>query len=636
MWKRVAQTEGPAEPAPRGAGDRGARPAVPRSARQPAGRGVRRSAQRGAQPEDSQALEERIRVLDAALQQRTAELFKLQDELAARRQMDLELYELAPVAYATLDRTGTVVGANLALSKLLGLPRGRLLGARLARYTTVRDAPALAELVRLAVSGDEKVGRALSFRRPDGEMVHARVEAVGVGAPRERTVHLALLDDTERRRLAERSRRAAKLDEVGLAASAIAHDFNNVLLGIVGCADLALEHLSSAGQGRLLVQEIKAIALRGSMLTGKLLAVERPEEEAAPSVDLREVVERSEPLLLGLLGDRVRLAVRTAPAPVPVRLHPVEIEQILVNLATNARRAMRDGGHLAVEVATTDLSPRELDSRRRTGRRDFAVLKVTDDGPGMDAATRAHAFDPFFSASPTALGTGLGLATVREIVTRAGGMVDLWSEIGRGTTVRILFPLAEGEPVTAPDRAPPAAPAGAAAGPEEPPEETPEEPPEETPAVPEPGAGAGESAIAPAPRARATVFLLEDDEASRAALEIFLERRGYRVLVASNGEEARRVCREHIGSLDIIVSDLGLEGSSGVKLAAAARALHPRAAVIFISGRAPGDPLVKQALRVARTTFLRKPFELDQLLRAMDTLRAAGRDDVPPGTPTGG
>ncbi len=639
MWKRtqtVAQAEGSTESVPRRTGIRSVRKApargvrqslprdvrqslprdvrqsLPRDVRQSLPRGVRKAAPRAPAPEDPETLVQEIRILDALLRDRSAEVAKLKKDVAAHRQMDLELFELAPVAYATLDRAGTILAGNFALSKLLGVPRSRIVGSRLARYTADRDAAALTEAVRQAVGGDEKTTRTITFRRAEGGPLQVRVEIVGVGLEPDRRAHVALIDDTERHHLARELRRAGKLNEVGLAASAIAHDFNNVLLGIVGCADLALEHLSTADGARSFVQELKAVALRGSMLTGKLLALDRSREAEPPRVDMNEVVSRTEALLRGLLGDRLRLHLRTARAPVVVRIDPIEIEQILLNLATNARRAMREGGNLSVEVATTELPRQEMERRRKTGPRQFAVLKVADDGPGMNAATRSRAFEPFFTTSSSGVGTGLGLATVREIIVRGGGLLDLWTEPGHGTTIRILFPLEQGESTSVPGGIVPVTAAAEALTDGAPERPTGSDEKVELDAKTGPEKKVGHSA---------TVLLLEDDEASRGALATFLERRGYRVLVAENGAEARRLCREHPGAVEIIVSDLGLEDGSGVKLAAAARATHRDAVVVFISGRASGDPLVKQALRGARTTFLRKPFELDDLLRAMETLR---------------
>lgn len=253
-----------------------------------------------------------------------------------------------------------------------------------------------------------------------------------------------------------------------------------------------------------------------------------------------------------------------------------------------------------------------MERRRKTGPRQFAVLKVADDGPGMNAATRSRAFEPFFTTSSSGVGTGLGLATVRGIIVRGGGLLDALDRARSRNHNPYSLPLEQGESTSVPSR-------GSFLS---------RRPPELHGRRTREADGSDEKVELDAktgPEKKvghsATVLLLEDDKACAARSRPSWS-------VAGTACSSRRTAPRRGGSAastrapwTIIVSDLGLEDGSGVKLAAAARATHRDAVVVFISGRASGDPLVKQALRGARTTFLRKPFELDDLLRAMETLR---------------
>lgn len=506
-------------------------------------------------------------------------------EAALERDVGRELFELASVPYAILDRAGTIERANLAFANLFGVPRGRFFGASLAKHVPPRERARLAEAIEDAIASDQKVRRDMILRGPHRGAIHAEVEVVGVGPPSDRRALLAIFDVTERARFEAEIGRTAKLLRLGRLAAEISHDFNNVLLGIIGCADLALDQLDSRHQAQGSVLDLKAAAIRGAKLTGKLLATGHP-DDAPEHTELVSALAQCEPVLRGLLGDRITLTIRSPQGPVEVRVPHVEIEQILLNLAMNSRRAIADRGHLSIEISPMVLGAREARSSSplRDGR--YVTLQVEDDGRGMDAATRERAFEPFFSGS--AGGFGLGLATVRAIIDRRGGHVDCRSEVGRGTTIRMLLPVADDRDAARPSsRTGPISISPSSA------------PPSSRPSLP--------------PTSTVTVLVVEDDDLSRRAIATYLERRGYRVLAAANGVQAVGLSTGEGGRLDVIVTDMGLEGTTGDRLAAALRSMHRGASVIFVSGRPATDPAVKRALRAPRSAFLRKPFELDDL-----------------------
>lgn len=432
--------------------------------------------------------------------------------------------------------------------------------------------------VRLLRDGDAEIATGLDAVEESAGQLGRALDALNATAR------------TEGRSGSAERERAARLQGLGRRTAEVAHDFNNLLLGIVGCADLALDHLGSETAARPHVEDLKAAALRGMKLTGKLLDTSRADEPPPERADIGAALSQCEPVLRGLLGDRVALAVRAPTRPVAVAIPPVEIEQILLNLAMNARRAIAERGHFTIEASPTEA--REGDSVPSIRPHRYVMLKVTDDGAGMDEATRERAFEPFFSGSRGG-GFGLGLATVRAIIAQRGGHIDLQSEVGRGTSIRMLLPVADdldSEPVSGLGTIPP------------------------------PSSAPASSPRSAARASRPTVLLVEDDDTSRRAMTTFLERRGFQVIAAANGVLAARACSGADVRLDVIVTDLGLEATTGVRLASDLRALHRRAGVLYISGRSEADPVVKRALRAPRTAFLRKPFELDELVRQTGAL----------------
>jgi CheY-like chemotaxis protein len=346
----------------------------------------------------------------------------------------------------------------------------------------------------------------------------------------------------------------------------VAHDFNNLLTVINGYAELILEQAPPGLAVRGLTEEIARAGDRAAALVNQLLAFSRQRGQAPKVLDLNAVVSGIITLLGRLIGADVRLQTRLAPETGPVRADAGQVEQVLMNLAVNARDAMPQGGTLTIETGSAELSAADLRAYpgQRPGR--YAVLTVRDTGVGMDETTLARAFEPFFTTKGEK-GTGLGLATAYGIIHRSGGHIEAASEPGRGTTFRIYLPQAEGP---------------AAAGP----------------------------AVAPSgelPHGRETVLLAEDEESVRALARHVLRECGYTVLEAADGEEALRVAGAHAGPIDLLATDVVMPRLGGRELAERLLPQRPGTRLLYLSGYAH-DTLLYKDVAAGAVAFLQKPF----------------------------
>ncbi|MFT3694796.1 MAG: ATP-binding protein [Kofleriaceae bacterium] len=327
---------------------------------------------------------------------------------------------------------------------------------------------------------------------------------------------------------------AQKMDAIGRLAGGIAHDFNNLLTVILGGIEL-LEEEHDVGT----LQDVKMAATRASGLTRQLLAFSRKQVLAPKTVHVAEAIAGMDKLLHRAVGETVTLDVIVAPDTQPFRVDPGQLGQVLLNLAVNARDAMPKGGTLAIAAETIAV----LAPTATLGVGVYTRLRVSDNGTGMDAATCARVFEPFFTTKGPGKGTGLGLATVFGIVQQSGGTIEVASELGRGTTFTLHFPVTEKK------------------------------------------ATARIAQIQTAlPRGCESILLVEDEEGVRALVKRALMRAGYRVLEAANGEEALQVARAHPGTIDLLVSDVVMPRMSGGDLLRNVAPDRPTMKVLFMSG----------------------------------------------------
>ncbi len=380
-----------------------------------------------------------------------------------------------------------------------------------------------------------------------------------------------------------------RLEAIGEFAGAIAHDFNNLLTAIRGHAELARSDLPEDDVTRNDLDQVILNADRASGITRKLLAFTRRQVLEPIVLDPAQVVADLVPMLQPMLGKDIDLVVQTDPDSGWVRVDPVQLEQVIVNLAVNARDAMERGGTLT--VAVQNLKPTDVDKPDVTSEsRPFVRIKVTDTGTGMDERTISRIFDPFFTTKPAGKGTGLGLATVFGIVAQSDGQISVDSEPGKGTTFTLDFP--QVSPTGSPS--------------------------------------ADVTQPAPLTETSGVILLAEDEPAVRDFTKRALERAGYTVLAAGTGDQALRASREWPDRIDVLVTDVVMPGMHGPELAYRLRQERPEIALLYISGYAE-DAVAGGGEFTTPGGFLPKPFTSDALIRSVRRASVATQDDIESG-----
>jgi len=372
-----------------------------------------------------------------------------------------------------------------------------------------------------------------------------------------------------------------KMDTLGQLTGGVVHDFNNLLMVISSYAELSLEKLSLEDPLHRNVTEIQKAARCAAGLTRQLLAFSRKQEPCSQLLDVNTVLAELERMLSRLIGEDIELVINAAKEPCRIKADPIQIKQIVINLAANARDAMPQGGKLAVETASIDVSETYIQQSPTVPPGRYVVLSVSDSGQGISAQVLSHMFEPFFTTKKEGKGTGLGLATVKAIVSQCGGYTEVFSELGRGTTFKIYLPrVAESE---------------------------------------DGQTGETQRGSQAATRAGSIIFV-EDETAARQPASEFLRLRGYSVLEAADGEEAIRLSDGHAGALDILVTDLVMPSMSGTALADRLTKTRPEMKVLYISGYA-GDMLADHGLS-GDVPFLQKPFTLRALAQEIHDVLA--------------
>jgi nitrogen-specific signal transduction histidine kinase len=376
---------------------------------------------------------------------------------------------------------------------------------------------------------------------------------------------LTLRDHTERVELEEQLQQAQKMEAVGQLAGGIAHDFNNLLTSVLGHSDLGLEAIEPAHPVRYDLEQIKLAAEMAASLTKQLLAFSRKQVVEPRVIDVAATLDQMGHLLRRLIEENVATVIKVAPDAGRVRVDPSQLEQVVLNLAINARDAMPDGGTLTITARRQRVLSEITSAVIPVPRGDYLVVQVGDTGIGMDAATQARIFEPFFTTKPPGRGTGLGLASVYGIVRQNRGGLLLQSAPGKGSTFSVYLPQYEaiGDALADP----------------------------KTPAE-------------PVPNPHATILLVEDEPWLRDIADRVLSREGYRVLVAGDAVEARALAAS-TGHIDLLLTDVIMPGVSGPRLAAQLVQERPSLAVLFMSGYG-GAELAGELKPEER--LLRKPF----------------------------
>jgi signal transduction histidine kinase/CheY-like chemotaxis protein len=381
-------------------------------------------------------------------------------------------------------------------------------------------------------------------------------------------------DIDDRRRLEDQFRQAQKMEAVGRLAGGVAHDFNNLLSVILSYADLSIDTLRSGDPLRADLEEIKRAGTRATDLTRQLLAFSRQQVLSPQVVDLGAVVVAMKPMLSRLLGEGVSLTVLEPDHLGRVLVDPTQVEQVVMNLAVNARDAMPDGGRLMMEASNVSVEEEFLGKPANVAAGRYVMLAVTDTGMGMTEEVRARIFEPFFTTKESGKGTGLGLATLFGIVQQSGGFVTVYSEPGHGTTFKVYLPRTDR---VADESMRAAADASVLGGSE-------------------------------------TILLVEDEEQVRAVACTILRRRGYNVIEAANGGEALLLANDFPSTIALLLTDVVMPRLSGRRLAEQLATQRPAMKVLFASGYTD-DAVLQHGVLESGVPFIQKPFTPVALLR---------------------
>lgn len=373
----------------------------------------------------------------------------------------------------------------------------------------------------------------------------------------------------------ERLRQAQKMEAVGQLAGGVAHDFNNMLTAITGYSELILGRLPRDHEITRQIQQIRRAADRATSLTRQLLAFSRKQGLQPRVFDLNEVVTEAHGMLRRLIGEDIEIAYNTYPDLGLVRADPCQVEQVVINLAVNARDAMPTGGTLTIETSNVELDATCAQSHPDVAPGRYVLVAVTDTGTGMDAATLSRIFEPFYTTKDKGKGTGLGLSTVHGIVKQSGGHISVSSELGRGSTFKVYLPRVQALPERVPCTS---------------------------------------SQRALARRGAETILVVEDDEFVREIISEVLNNCGYEVMIATRGMEAIQLVEQHRGPIHLLLTDVVLPQMSGPQIAERVTAIRPEIRVLFMSGY-PEEAIVHRRVLDPGTAFVHKPFTSGALAR---------------------
>jgi PAS domain S-box-containing protein len=508
-----------------------------------------------------------------------------QEAKRAAEQSYRMLFEGSPLAMLCYDAaTGTMLDVNDAAVRLYGYSREEFTGLSVRDITSAVDdeSGSGADGNDAGSRPEPSLHRAKSGRSIE---VAVTVQAVTFG---DRPACFMIAEDVgERESLARQLRQSQRLESLGELAGGVAHDFNNLLGVIMSYAGFVKEEVDQAGgdwaRSRSDLEQIELAAQSAVRMTRQLLVFSKRDIAQTEIVSVNDVVVKLKELLGRTLGDHIELATELLPDLSPVAIDPGQLEQVIVNLAVNARDAMPAGGRITIETDTVTAGVSPASSEPGPCVR----LRVRDTGTGMDEATMDRAFEPFFSTKPKDKGTGLGLATIYGIVTQAGGSIDLSSVLGVGTTVTVTLPACE-------------EPAG---------DDTPSE------------------VIPDLVHGHETVLLVEDEDALREVVVRMLERHGYEVLTASTGAEATDLAASYDGEIHALVTDVMLPRMLGPEVAACLRERRPSIRVIYISGYAQ-PILAAQGALDEGVVLVEKPFTETTLLGKLRDALAGDQPSV--------
>jgi PAS domain S-box-containing protein len=514
--------------------------------------------------------------LEARVKKKTADLKQVRTELQVSEKKYQDIYENAVEGIFQVSFEGRLLSANPAIARILGYSSpaemlADLTDVKQQLYVRPEQRDALLALLedRVAVVGHE-----VQFYKKDRQIVWVSISTRIVRDDAGQPIYLEgfITDISERKRLEDQLCQAAKMEAIGNLVGGVAHDFNNLMTAVIGFSDLLLLRLQNDDPTRKEIDLIKKAGESASTLTQRLLAFSRKQVQHPAVMDLNAAVTNMEQMLRRMIGEDIVLDTLLDPALEHILADPSQIEQVIMNLAVNARDAMPRGGKLSIKTTNVILDEAYCRERIEVQPGPYVLLAVSDNGIGMDAETLSHMFEPFFTTKARDKGTGLGLATVYGIVKQNGGHIWVCSEPGKGTTFKVYFPTSEAEVAE----------------------------PIETPK------------IVQEYRGNETIMVAEDNEGVRELAVSILEEWGYTVLAAGSGKACLHRLADGPGPFDLLLTDVIMPDMDGKALARQVVDRFPGLKVLFMSGYAD-NVIARHGVLEKGVHFIQKPFTMEGL-----------------------
>jgi two-component system, cell cycle sensor histidine kinase and response regulator CckA len=514
------------------------------------------------------------------------ELIGVMVDITKQKQVETEFLRLATAveqaseSVIIADAEGTIEYVNPSFERVSGHARSEALGKNL-RFVQgqMQDESFHESLWSTIQKGNVWKGHMIN-KRPDGRECVEEASITPIRNAANQIIHYVVVkrDVTHERQLEGHFHQAQKMEAVGQLAGGIAHDLNNIIGVVIGYSDLIIRKLQKDDPLRSKVDSIKTAAQKGSQITRQLLAFSRRQLLQPRVIDLNLHLQKMIEMIQRLMGEHIQVTPQYASAEACIKVDPNYLDQVIINLAVNARDAMPQGGSLTLGVAVDSLSSNYLEKRTDAMPGTYAILSVSDTGVGMTPEVRSHVFEPFFTTKGPGKGTGLGLSTVYGVVKQSNGHIDLESELGQGTTFRVYFPYVTGGQDARPAQG-------------------------EAPAL---------------PRGSETILIVEDEEPLRRMAHEILTDQGYTIFCAANGDEAVRFCQSQAVKVDLLFTDIVMPKMGGVETADRLMKINPKLNVLFTSGHASGyaqDPVFHRKIQTGEVHFIPKPYEPMHLIK---------------------